>query len=230
MPAEITLPFPPLPPGGPGASSRGKVPASNAGRTEQEWRQKPVINVIYGRPEGGNTAGEQKQWARQLYVGAVAHVEPPVKRSKHEPIYFTDEDFPDGPTPHRDALVIAMDVGGTVVQRVLVDTGSSFNVLSWDTFQKLGLKRADLGRIKTPLADFTGDSIQPEGKIRLPTEIGEYHNLRKIDLDFLVVDVDCVQNIILGRPALEDLGAIISMEHLAMKFHTPSGIGIARSN
>lgn len=54
-----------------------------------------------------------------------------------------------------------------------------------------------------------------------------YPILRKIDVDFVVVDVDCAHNIILGRSALEDLGSIISQEHLAMKFHTLIGVGVA---
>ncbi|XP_031099734.1 uncharacterized protein LOC116003935 [Ipomoea triloba] len=113
-----------------------------------------------------------------------------------------------------------MDVHGTVVRRVLVDTGSSVNILYLEVFERLGLQRNKLKPVKTPLAGFTGDSIESEGSIRLPVEIGT--------LEFVVVNLSCSYNMILGRPGLEDLGALISLEHLCLKFRTPNGIGVAR--
>ncbi|XP_019150235.1 PREDICTED: uncharacterized protein LOC109147053 [Ipomoea nil] len=55
-------------------------------------------------------------WARQLYVGTVYGGEEGSKKVCREPIMFTDKDLPTGKTPHRDALVIAMDVNGVVVR------------------------------------------------------------------------------------------------------------------
>ncbi|XP_031115827.1 uncharacterized protein LOC116019677 [Ipomoea triloba] len=43
--------------------------------------------------------------------------------------------------PHRDALVITLDINNTIVHGVLVDIGSSVNVMYYDTFTKLGLSR-----------------------------------------------------------------------------------------
>nr|GLL19799.1 uncharacterized protein LOC109155651 [Ipomoea trifida] len=73
--------------------------------------------MIVGGPEGGDSAGSRKAWARQLYVGAVYGREVNVKKICCEPITFTDEDLPLGVGPLRDALVIAMDIAGTVVRQ-----------------------------------------------------------------------------------------------------------------
>ncbi|XP_031102019.1 uncharacterized protein LOC116005926 [Ipomoea triloba] len=207
-------------------SDRGKQPASE--EEETNWKHKPVINMIVGGPEGGDSSGSRKAWARQLYVGTIYGRDDSLKKVCREPILFTDEDLPRSQHPHRDALVIAMDVHGTVVRRVLVDTGSSVNILYLEVFERLGLQRNKLKPVKTPLAGFTGDSIESEGSICLPVEIGTFPNLRSIDMEFVVVDLSCSHNMILGRPRLEDLGALISLEHLCLKFLTPNGIGVAR--
>ncbi|XP_019173004.1 PREDICTED: uncharacterized protein LOC109168436 [Ipomoea nil] len=206
--------------------SRGKQPATDEGETK--WRQKPVINMIVCGPERGDSANTRKAWAQQLYVGTVYGREGGSKKACREPIVFTDKDLPTGETPHRDALVIAMDVNGVVVRRILVDTGSSVNVLYLETFFKMELSREQLIPVKTPLAGFMGDSVEAEGSITLPVEIGSYPDVQKLDMKFIVVNLACSHNAILGRPGLEDLGALISIEHLCLKFRTPSGVGMVR--
>ncbi|XP_019190603.1 PREDICTED: uncharacterized protein LOC109185061 [Ipomoea nil] len=206
--------------------SRGKQPATE--EDEAQWRQKPVINMIVGGSEGGDSANTRKAWARQLYVGTVYGRDEGSKKVCREPITFTDKDLPTGETPHRDALVIAMDINGVVVRRILVDTGSSVNVLYLETFAKMGLTREQLNPVKMPLAGFTGDSVEAEGSITLPVEIGSYPDVQKLNMKFIVVNLACSHNAILGRPGLEDLGALISIEHLCLKFRTPSGIGTVR--
>ncbi|XP_031127724.1 uncharacterized protein LOC116029823 [Ipomoea triloba] len=83
--------------------------------------QKKQIHVIFGGLEGGDTQFERKKWARSLYVGEVVR-QPHEKRPRKEPIVFTDDDLPDGPLPHRDAVVIKLDINSIIVHRVLVDT------------------------------------------------------------------------------------------------------------
>ncbi|XP_019164634.1 PREDICTED: uncharacterized protein LOC109160844 [Ipomoea nil] len=188
--------------------------------------KKKVIHVIFGGPEGGDTPAERKKWARSLYVGEVVRA-PHEKRTRREPITFTDDDLPDGPLPHRDALVIRLDLNDTIVHRVLVDTGSSVNVMYYDTFTQLGLSRKQLSQVRTPLSGFTGDSIETEGSVILKAQIGTPPHVKTWDIEFVVVKISCAHNIILGRPALEDLRCVISMEHLCLKFPTTTGVGTA---
>ncbi|XP_019149861.1 PREDICTED: uncharacterized protein LOC109146664 [Ipomoea nil] len=191
--------------------------------------KKRAIYVIFGGPEGGESLAERKRWARSLYVGEVTRT-PHEKKPKREPITFTDADLPDGPLPHRDALVVKLDINNVVVHRVLVDTGSSVNVMYYDTFTQLGLSRGQLEPIRTPLSGFMGDSIETEGSINLEVEIGTPPHTRRWEVKFAVVKINCAHNIILGRPALEDLRCVISMEHLCLKFPTPAGVGVARGD
>ncbi|XP_019167196.1 PREDICTED: uncharacterized protein LOC109162945 [Ipomoea nil] len=101
-----------------------------------------------------------------------------------------------------------MDINDMIVHRILADTGSSVNVMYYDAFTKLGLPRGQLKEVRTPLSGFTGDSVEIEGSVILPVEIGTSPNIRKLDMEFIVVRLTCAHNIILGRPALEDLKAM----------------------
>ncbi|VFQ94437.1 unnamed protein product [Cuscuta campestris] len=150
-------------------------------------------------------------------------------------IGLDDEEEDSEPAPHRQkrhhgcSFIIGGNTGGdsatsrkkwanaAMVNKVLVP-------------EALGLTRDELSPIKTPLTGFTGDSIEPEGVITLPVEIGDTKATRKLDMEFVVVGIISNTNIILGRPGLEDLECVISPRHLRIKFPTPHGVGIARGS
>nr|GMD34255.1 uncharacterized protein LOC109156529 [Ipomoea batatas] len=155
--------------------------------------------MIVGSPEGDDSVGSRKASARQLYVEAIYGQEASAKRVCREPITFTYEDLSLGAGPHRDALVIAMDIVDTVVRRILVDTSSSVNVLYLDTFKKLRLDRDVLRPVMTPLMGFTGYSIEAEGSIKLLVELGTYPDVKIMEMEFVVVQLECSHNAILGR-------------------------------
>ncbi|VFQ76186.1 unnamed protein product [Cuscuta campestris] len=165
-------------------------------------------NFIIGGNIGGDSATSRKKWANAAMVNKV--LVPEGKKLKAEPIVFSNADLPETGVPHRDALVITIDI--------------------MDTYKALGLSRDELSPIKTSLTGFTGDSIEPEGVITLPVEIGVTKATRKLDMEFVVVGIISNTNIILGRPGLEDLECVISPRHLCIKFPTPHGVGIARGS
>lgn len=84
---------------------------------------------------------------------------------------------PDGLLPHRDALVIQLDINNTIVHRVLVDIGSSINVMHYDVFTKLGFSKSQLTQVKTPLSGFTANSVGIEGSVVLLVEVGMHLNV-----------------------------------------------------
>ncbi|VFQ60552.1 unnamed protein product [Cuscuta campestris] len=174
---------------------------------------------------GGDSAAQRKNWVRSIYVGEVSAELPWRKHTRREPIVFTDRDLPPTGEDHNDPLVITMDINGVDVARVLVNTGSSVNILYLETFQKLRLCRTQLEPLKTPLSGFTGDTVEAEGFIVLPVELGSGEKTVWKKMRFIVVDIKCVHNAILGRPGINMVGAVISMPHLCMKFHTPGGVG-----
>ncbi|VFQ82811.1 unnamed protein product [Cuscuta campestris] len=185
-------------------------------------------NFIIGGNTGGDSATSRKKWANAAMVNKVLALEG--KKLKTEPIVFPNADLPETRVPHRDALVITIDIMDLLIHKTLVDTGSSVNIMYMDTYKALGLTRDKLSPIRTPLIGFTGNSIEPEGVITLPVEIGDTKATRKLDMEFVVVGIISNTNIILGRPGLEDLECVISPHHLCIKFPTPHGVGIARGS
>ncbi|VFQ77142.1 unnamed protein product [Cuscuta campestris] len=141
-----------------------------------------------------------------------------------------DRDLPATGEDHNDPLVITMDMGGVDVSRVLVDTGSSVNVLYLDAFEKLKLCQTRLEPLKTPLSGFTGDSVEVEGSILLTCELGTGDQVVQKQMRFVVVNINCVHNAILGRPGINIVRGVISMAHLCMKFYSPGGIGQVRGD
>ncbi|VFQ69366.1 unnamed protein product [Cuscuta campestris] len=181
----------------------------------QEIRKAPVI------PPENPTSQAGRQWSGTYWS---YHRR---KHTRREPIVFTDRDLPPTGEDHNDPLVITMDINGVDVARVLVDHGSSVNILYLETFQKLRLCQTQLEPLKTPLSGFTGDTVEAEGSIVLLVELGSGEKTVWKKMRFIVVDIKCVHNAILGRLGINKVGAVISMPHLCMKFHTPGDLPVS---
>ncbi len=163
-----------------------------------------TINVI-----GGTSAGEPAQEGI-----------PPKRQRTSEAISFSDEDLEGVETPHDDVVVISMIVNKFDVKRVLVDNGSSANVLYYHAYQKMGSTGSQLRRINAPLVGFTGNSVPVEGEVSFLVTVGLAPRESTVRTDFLVVRLPSVYNAVLGRPGLNALRAVVSTCHLLMRFST----------
>lgn len=85
-----------------------------------------------------------------MYIDEVTRL-PREKKQRQEVITFTIDNLPDDPLPHQDELVIQLDINDAIVHQVLVEMGSSINVMYYDIFTKLSLSRSQLTQVKTPL-------------------------------------------------------------------------------
>ncbi|KAK3029305.1 hypothetical protein RJ639_040141 [Escallonia herrerae] len=81
-----------------------------------------------------------------------------------------------------------------------------------------------LRKTDSSLYGFSNHSVAVEGIITLPIAIGTPPIQANLMLDFVVVKVPSAYNAILGRPALNQLQAMVSTYHLKMKFPTENGI------
>ena len=90
--------------------------------------------------------------------------------------------------PHDDAIVITLLIVDYTTKRVLVDNGSSVDILYYPAFQQMRLGRDQLHLVNSPLVGFSGMKVQPLGTISLSVVVGAYPQQITKDVNFLVVD------------------------------------------
>ncbi len=89
----------------------------------------------------------------------------PLRKESVEQIVFTDQDLEGVQLPHSDALVITLRIGKFNVKRILIDPGSSAEIMYEPLFRGLGLGAKDLNRAEGLLYGFFGETIIPSGKV-----------------------------------------------------------------
>ena len=150
----------------------------------------------------------------------------PKTRGIDEPtISFSDKEAERIHHPHDDAIVIILLIADYTIKRVLVDNGSSADILYYLAFQQMRLGRDLLRPACSPLIGFGGMKVQPVGTITLPVVVGSYLQQITKSVNFLVVDCLSSYNAIIGRPTLNSWKAVTSTYHLSVKFTTEYGIG-----
>ncbi|XP_077225671.1 uncharacterized protein LOC143858846 [Tasmannia lanceolata] len=108
--------------------------------------------------------------------------------------------------------------------RILVDTGSSINVLHQNAFAEMGINNDRLEPVNWSIFEFSRGEVKVRGKIKLPVKFDTHPNQRTIMQTFVIVHVPSTYNGIIGRPALNELGAVFSTAHLKIKFLTKLGV------
>nr|XP_023879054.1 uncharacterized protein LOC111991511 [Quercus suber] len=127
--------------------------------------------------------------------------------------------------PHDDALVVSLRVGDYNLHRVLVNNGSSADILYYPAFQQIRTGREQLIPTNAPLVGFRGTRVFPLGAITLPMTVGNYPQQITKDMTFLVVNCSSAYNAILGQPTLNSWKAATLTYHLMIKFPTSHRVG-----
>ncbi|XP_010239071.1 uncharacterized protein LOC104584936 [Brachypodium distachyon] len=132
------------------------------------------------------------------------------------------------PNPGGYALVVDPTLIGPDINikftRVLIDNGSSINILYRDTMLKLGITDNMLEPSQTTFHGIVpGVSCAPVGKIRVDVLFSTRENCRTENLLFEVVDLNSPYHALLGRPALTKFMATTHIGYLKMKMPGPNG-------
>lgn len=141
-----------------------------------------------------------------LWVYYILGKRPRSEGSSDSSISFCDDDLEGVDLPHNDPLVISLKVGDHSVNKILVDTGSSVNVMYNNLFKMLKLKLEDLKPTSCVMRGFNGVLVEPMGEVTLPI----YVDPVTIQTLFLVVNVSSQYNTIIGRRWLHEMRAVPS--------------------
>jgi hypothetical protein len=132
--------------------------------------------MIYGGQATNASARHRKQKHREVCSMKVAA--PVYLDWSDKPITFDRADHPDHvPSPGKYPLVIDPVIGDVRLTKVLMDGGSSLNIIYAET---LGLLRIDLSSVRAGAAPFhgiiPGKRVQPLGQLDLPVCFGTPSN------------------------------------------------------
>ncbi|KAK0582675.1 hypothetical protein LWI29_028411 [Acer saccharum] len=196
-----------------------------------------AINTIFGGPHTGRSNRERMSEVREVMYESrsmeINYVQrnPKKGREGHDPITFTAEDSDGIDAKPNDAIVVGVRIAHRDVLRVMIDNGSSTDILSARVYDELRLDRKDFEPFHVPLKGFGGAEVRSLGTVKLPVRFGTAPCRRTILLDFVVLDIhNWPYNALLGRPFLNKARAVTSTHALKIKFPTEFGVGELRGS
>ncbi|XP_074292456.1 uncharacterized protein LOC141619327 [Silene latifolia] len=124
------------------------------------------------------------------------------------------------PDLHHDGLVISMQVGTANMRMILVDGGSSVNLIMLDVLNTMKISEDQITKKSSVLVGFNGKTKNILGEIYLPT----YAKCVAFYERFGVLDCLSSYNVILGRPWIHNVKAVSSTYHQCIKIPTDWGV------
>jgi len=140
--------------------NRQKTKNKKEGQNEEK---RHTLNTISGGfAGGGESSSSRKKYLRQVMLWQ----EYDKQVAEHEPnISFTPKDYQDVVPHDVDPMVITLQIFKLDIKRVLIDPGSSVDILYYETFEKMGLDPKQLQPFRGTLAGFTGEQVHVHGYV-----------------------------------------------------------------
>jgi len=153
-----------------------------------------------------------------------AHVDQNISLDKFEGIVgnittnnyltFTDDEIPTEGRGHNKALHVSVKCLDHVMARVLIDNGSSLNVMPRSTLEKLPCDGMHMKPSAMIVRAFDGSKREVMGEIELPVQIGPCI----FQIIFQVMDIIPAYSCLLGRPWIHSAGVVPSTLHQKLKY------------
>ncbi|XP_019248668.1 PREDICTED: uncharacterized protein LOC109227932 [Nicotiana attenuata] len=134
-------------------------------------------------------------------------------------ISFSNEDTEGIIQPHNDALVIFVLINKYRVKLVLIDPGSSANIVRSKVIEQQGLQDQIVPAFRV-LNRFNMACETTKVEITLPVNTAN----TTLETKFYVIEGDMRCNTLFGRPWVHNMRAVPSTLHQALKFPTPWGV------
>ncbi|XP_014499251.2 uncharacterized protein LOC106760315 [Vigna radiata var. radiata] len=153
-----------------------------------------------------------------------AHVEQGIFLNKFEGIVsnitannyltFTEEEIPTEGRGHNKALHVSVKCLDHVIARVLINNGSSLNVMPKTTLEKLPCDGMHMKPSSLIVRAFDGSKREVMGEIELPVQVGPC----VFQITFQVMDILPAYSCLLGRPWIHSAGVVPSTLHQKLKY------------
>ncbi|XP_009608765.1 uncharacterized protein [Nicotiana tomentosiformis] len=182
-------------------------------KNKQEPQKPPspqrTVNVITG---GDEVNGVTYTTAKKMSKIMVTHGKQVLQVLDGDSITFDDEDVDDLIISHNDTLVISLLVHDTNVKRVLIDRGSSENIILLRVVYGIQANDKVIPKAQS-LSGFDNSSVITKWEVVLTT----FAEGVVKDTNFNVVDADMAYNIIRGRPWIHDIDVVPSTLYQVIK-------------
>uniref|UniRef100_A0A2N9FKP4 Reverse transcriptase domain-containing protein n=1 Tax=Fagus sylvatica TaxID=28930 RepID=A0A2N9FKP4_FAGSY len=146
------------------------ISQKTVGPTRGSWKTW-IIEVIHSHTKAADLRSEARMAAHMQKVFQLSRETQPMpnclQKEVTEEITFTNQDLEGVQLPHSDALVVTMRVGNFNIKRILIDSGSSAEIMYEPLFRELGLGESDLDRRADPLYRFSIESVMPAGRVTI---------------------------------------------------------------
>nr|KYP36696.1 hypothetical protein KK1_042162 [Cajanus cajan] len=127
---------------------------------------------------------------------------------------FTDDEVPAEGRGHNKALHISVKCANHILARVLIDNGSSLNVMPKSTLDRLPCDGTHMKPSSMIVRAFDGSRREVMGEIEIPVQIGPF----TFNITFQVMDIKPAYSCLLGRPWIHSAGVVPSSLHQKLKF------------
>lgn len=220
--------------------SRGAGPLNQNHILNQAGQEEPahtggrlVINVVSGCPH----PADQSRKKGKSFARSIKHADfecrsnledrSPTKRQRTiiNDIMFRNRHADRVGTPITDPLVISAQVGHAWMKKILIDSGSSMNIIFKQANDQMEMEGKDLNPCQLHIHGFDGSANKPIGMVEMPVELETGERWRVRDLQFVVLYIDSSYNAFLGRSTLVEFRAVIASWCLTLKFPTANGVG-----
>jgi hypothetical protein len=201
--------------GPPAEGGRAHDNDKKEGYKAEEFPEVHDCFMIYGGQVANASARHCKQERREVCSVKVAV--PVYLDWSDKPITFDQGDHPDRmPSPGKYPLVVDPVIGNVRLTKVLMDGGSSLNIIYAETLSSC--------RSICPHGIIPGKHVQPLGQLDLPVCFGTPSNFRKETLTFEVVGFRGTYHAVLGRPCYAKFMAVPNYTYLKLKMSGPNGV------
>lgn len=116
-------------------------------------------------------------------------------------------------------LVIMTTMENFDVSRIIIDGGSSCDIIYIELFDKLGLKKDKLSPyMDIDIQAFNGHVARPWDFIKIMVNLNKGKDIEMMDISFMAVSCKSVNNCILGRSFSTTLDVISSTVYLKVRY------------